>query len=649
MQNINATKKIYTIIGISLLAVIIGISAALWLVNFFSGNVPAAVNNSSYLSATSSLPTAAPIGEPEFQMCINSPVSQNTTVTAEPKYTLKGICNPKYPLYLNDKEIPYSQDGEFSVDVDLKLGKNVFTLKNNETVITRNITYRYIVINAYNPSKQLAVDGETDLVVTVAARVGSVAFAEFQGQKKQLIRQGGEGLAEDAFCNFSAIFKIPKSTSKDQDLGCIKFSATFNDISESFSSGKIICKKTYIPQIAEVVGYSAETFTGNSSDNMTRPTNNYLPKGTVDYVTGTATAYDGKYKNNFLSLRCGRRIYSDMPISLGNRVPVATVYEGYLPDHNELSVLGVNQNDKYTSVTLKTLWKAPFFLDYLPQGYTNPAIQDYTVTAFTAQYIEIKFCYATVFQGEINFPADNPLFSHSQIIGTSSETIVRLFLKNTGDFYGWDCYYDDSNNLVFQFKHPVKVSAADNEFGVNLSGIKILIDAGHGGIDPGAAEGGCVEKERNLNLAYLLKAQLEKTGATVVLSRSDDTSLLSDKRVEVYRNHRPDFLISIHHDSNNSRHLSGFGSYYTTPFSVDAARAVFNRINETSIYSHGNNNKLDWHFFYMTRMTYCPSVLTENGYISNATDRANIMNADINAQKAVAIAKGITDYFKTFM
>ena len=650
------TKKTYIIIISCVAAVALGICGAFALVGAMRGfsktgamiDSSSAQLNSSVSSGISSDESSLPV-EQENTLVVTEPASQKITVT-EPKTVIKGSCDPKHPLTINGKEVKCDENGAFSVEVELKYGNNSFVLEHKGVKSTYNIYYRYIIINSYNPRKSQSFDGGSTLTVTALARAGSEVTAEFNGQSIKLKSSGAAGIAEDDFCDFSGSFTIPAAKGKDQNLGKVKFTASYKGMSESFSSGNIICKKIYIPQIAEVVNFSAETFNGGSSDNCTRPTNNYLPQGTVDYVNGSFTKWDGGFKNNFLSLRCGRRIYSDMQITPGKtRIQVAKVYEGRLPDHNELGVAAVEQGDKYTKITLYSLWKAPFFLDLLPQRYTNPSAQDYTVSAFTAKYVEIKFCYATVFNGTINIPADNPIFSRSEIIKNSDSTTVRLYFKKTGAFYGWDCYYNSANQLVFEFRHPAKVSAGDNPYGVDLTGVKILIDAGHGGIDAGAMSGSCVEKERNLALAKALETELKKTGATVLMTRTGDNTINSNNRIQMYRKLKPDFLMSIHHDSSTSSSANGFGSYYTTPFSKIAANAVFDRTMATGIYNRTNWTKLSWHYFYMTRMTYCPAVLSENGFVSSPFDQQGINDQQKNQIKAKALAQGITDYFRTLI
>ena len=105
---------------------------------------------------------------------------------------------------------------------------------------------------------------------------------------------------------------------------------------------------------------------------------------------------------------------------------------------------------------------------------------------------------------------------------------------------------------------------------------------------------------------------------------------------------KPDYCIAIHHDSNNSKSLNGFGSYYHHPFSKKAAEFVLNHSSNTGIYK---KSTFKFHKYFILRSSVCPVVLTENGYMSNGFDFANIKNEQINDRKAEAIVKSIAEYF----
>ena len=178
----------------------------------------------------------------------------------------------------------------------------------------------------------------------------------------------------------------------------------------------------------------------------------------------------------------------------------------------------------------------------------------------------------------------------------------------------------------------------------------ILLDVGHGykvpgayGMDPNHPEG-----ERNYYLATLLRTELERMGATVVLNRGPYDDLAAEERVQGLKALKPDLCIAIHHDYNTSSRPHGFGAFHSTLFSVDAARYVYEATMGAGIYDEkpeGHRSRFEWHYYFMARMSDCPVVLTENGFMSSPLDHTGIVDHDTNLRKAQAIAAGVARYF----
>ena len=94
---------------------------------------------------------------------------------------------------------------------------------------------------------------------------------------------------------------------------------------------------------------------------------------------------------------------------------------------------------------------------------------------------------------------------------------------------------------------------------------KVLIDSGHGGIDPGkVGVNGAYEKDINLAISLYLKEELQKKDCEVVMTRETDTGLYSEgdrskkvadlkKRVELMNSEKPDAIVSIHQNSFTQR------------------------------------------------------------------------------------------------
>lgn len=401
--------------------------------------------------------------------------------------------------------------------------------------------------------------------------------------------------------------------------------------------------------IAEVIQVNVETFDGDTYDDYSHPTNNYLPEGTVDYCASEIVYGSGM---KYVQLRSGHRVYLEKKIYPPVRKEKEVKqYEGWLPDHNEISVVSLQTEGRHSVLTLDCLWKAPFYFEFNQSGYANPdggSSRDYAISGNNISYIDITFCYATSFSGKVTIPADHPLFKSAEVIKNESDYTLRLFLRKSGGFYGWYAYYNENDQLCFQFLNPAKVSVADNQYGANLSGVTVMIDVGHGGVDGGAvgtdADGNQYEEaDVNLTLANALKAELESMGATVIMNRYDDTAIDINARQEDLIAKSPDICVAIHQNSYSSANVSGFDSMYFTPWSHLLAKNIHSYTNEAGIYSKA---QLKWSVgYFMMRQSVCPVVLTENGYMSNPDDLAGMIDSAVVQNKAVAIAHGIADYF----
>ena len=105
---------------------------------------------------------------------------------------------------------------------------------------------------------------------------------------------------------------------------------------------------------------------------------------------------------------------------------------------------------------------------------------------------------------------------------------------------------------------------------------KVVLDAGHGGNDPGAiGKNGLREKDVNLDVAKKLSAYLKAEGVATVLTRSSDNFIPLSTRVSIANKSGADLFISIHSNANRARSLSGFEVYYVAPSVSDSKRAAF--------------------------------------------------------------------------
>ena len=602
-------------------------------------------------------------------LVLTGPDLQEQTVMVD-KLIFEGVSDPAKSLKINGIEAKRNADGSFSVPVLLTLGENEIKLVYDGQEQIFKVTRRYAVESCEPMGDQKYSSGAT-IYFKVSARGGSKVEVSFNGKTISLAEdkfQMGTDTAE-GFLLYTGEYKLPNTNVNDVSLGAITYKITCDGITETLTSGTITCLRpadilasnsAVTPQygkyinvgsgyIGKIITFSAETFNGKTEDDYSHPTNNYLPEGTMDYCS-THTVVLGKLK--YVVLRSGHRVYLDKRNNPTlAMVDIVDQFRGKLPDHNEIGFVSMVEEGRHTILTLDCLWKAPFWFDIKPQKYQYPANssdRNYSITNFTAEYIDITFCYATKFTGEVKIPANNPIFKSAELIRQDSDCVLRLYLKKTGGFYGWDCYYNDQGQLCFQFLNPAKVTTADNVLGADLSGVKVVIDVGHGGSDPGTVRENykgqdVYEADRNLALAKAVKEQLEAAGATVILNRTTDVRITVDERAKMLKQEKPDFCLSVHHNSiGDHPEWDRFETFYFTPFAQLATSFIKDRTAEIDVYS---SSIMNWHHFFLARQTVCPVVLTENGYMScNAALDKTLDPAAIEA-KAQAIAKGIADYF----
>jgi len=180
-----------------------------------------------------------------------------------------------------------------------------------------------------------------------------------------------------------------------------------------------------------------------------------------------------------------------------------------------------------------------------------------------------------------------------------------------------------------------------------LRGIKIVIDPGHGGHDPGA-QGVSVLPEKTINLAVSRKlAQLLATeGARVTITRDADRYLTLDKRGAIAERVRADLLISIHADSAPRAGASGATIYIAreaTAANRRAAKRIVAAMKRARIECLG----LRGAGFRVLVGHSRPAVLVECGYLTNRRDARNLNLPAYQAKIAAAIADGVIRHFAT--
>lgn len=183
----------------------------------------------------------------------------------------------------------------------------------------------------------------------------------------------------------------------------------------------------------------------------------------------------------------------------------------------------------------------------------------------------------------------------------------------------------------------------------------IVIDAGHGGRDPGACVNGVFEKSINLDIAKKLRRQLLQRGYTVILTRATDTSITKYKvegsyqkasllkRAAIANKYNAAIMVSLHCNSDRNSNFSGAQVYYYNVSEKGKKLAL--AIQEEFAYKHLTERGVAVGDYSLFRNTAMPTVIVEAGFLSNKNDRSALTQSWYQDKVAQAITLGIDKYF----
>ena len=186
------------------------------------------------------------------------------------------------------------------------------------------------------------------------------------------------------------------------------------------------------------------------------------------------------------------------------------------------------------------------------------------------------------------------------------------------------------------------------------SGVIIVIDAGHGGNDPGKVSSeGIKEKDINLSIALKLKEELEKRGARVILTRDCDKCLADEgttnkkksdmiNRMEIVNNSKATLLISIHQNSYSDVNVKGAQVFYYggSGESKKIAESIQKMVKKEVDVDNNRVAKAD-NNYYILRKSVCPAVIVECGFLSNPEEAGKLTDEEYQQRMASAIAKAV--------
>lgn len=173
----------------------------------------------------------------------------------------------------------------------------------------------------------------------------------------------------------------------------------------------------------------------------------------------------------------------------------------------------------------------------------------------------------------------------------------------------------------------------------------VVLDAGHGGDDPGATVGETYEKDINLAVALLVQEQLAgQENIIVKMTRAEDVFVSLSDRAAYANTEKADLFVSIHANAlENNTDYSGVFTFYHPKKSSSQKGA--NLIQKAVISATGANDRgVRSEDYAVLRETEMPAVLVETGFMTCPAELALLVDGDYQCQLADGITQGIIEY-----
>ncbi len=187
-----------------------------------------------------------------------------------------------------------------------------------------------------------------------------------------------------------------------------------------------------------------------------------------------------------------------------------------------------------------------------------------------------------------------------------------------------------------------------------LSGKIIIVDAGHGGADPGTISNDIYESNINLAISKFLELELTKVGATVILTRDGNYDLSSpnarwrkksdfDNRIKLINNSGANMYLSIHLNYLTDSKYSGAQVFYNNEENKEIAMVIQETLNN-KLQNNRDIKKIPQKTYMYDKLTV-PGVLIECGFLSNPKEK-NLLNSTSYQQKiATTIKDALINYY----
>lgn len=594
--------------------------------------------------------------KPSFPIRISSP-SKNIS-TSLSNYFLAGIADPALPLSVNGQPITLrSPKGYFGIFLPLAKGVNTFvftqgsesitriigrgvsvaglgttsgtgsnssstsgTNSGNGTVVTlppttsttttpakpKSLAIELVDASLYPQKDEMWQQGEK-ISLTATAPVGATVIAYVGGTAVPMTpKVNGQPASPVAHTNYSAAYTLPPLGLEQNELptGRVRYQMIYEGrVFERESPASLTILGPSSPYWAQVKEDTTDTYPYQQT---AKGAAHFLAKGMLDNITAQS--------GTMVRLASGYWLKQDA-VDISKRPPQNIAIQSALYE----------VGDRIDRLSLMT--------DGKPAAFTRLSGSTLTVDLGPATSM-----------APLQLPP-GALATGAQVIVKDQRAKLILTVPTEAKLAGhW--VELTKNGLIVHLKRPFVVKNDSRP----LMGLKVMIDPGHGGKDPGAVSFQGVqysEKHINLDASLKLRTALQLLGAEVVMTRTQDIDMTLQQRLRLSYQAKPDFFISMHANSIgpevNIANTFGFSAHYSDPIALKSSNALVNMVTK-NLTRKSRGVKRD--NFYVVRGTWAPSVLLETGFVPHPLEYDWLSDSTQQLQLADALAKGILEGLK---
>jgi N-acetylmuramoyl-L-alanine amidase len=577
------------------------------------------------------------------------PPTGHTTVTD--RIFFIGTAPPTGIVTVNDQPINRNRVGHFAPSFPLQIGENNFTIRyqkqTRQIKVIRNSIQPTIspelgfAPNSFTPNASIATQSGEPICFSVIASPQATVVIKLANQIIPLTLQPNTPelpALNAALTGRNQPIILPDT---NKFVGC----GTFTTVDRQLELGKPELQITYNGQTTKKIEAGtvtilsskyfqvAEVIAKNGVVSRTGPSSDY--SHLTPLPPGTRAAITGKF-GDWLRLDYGGWINSKTPkpksvktTTTSNPDFVPTIK--FLPADTTapqtiIRSIGYRQVADRTEIVFPLQTAVPIT--------TQSGMQSLSITL-----------HNTTAQTDVIRLDDNPIISRLDWQQVAPGKVQYTLHFKKSQQWGYQLRYEGTS-LILSLRQPPVLLASSK---LPLTGIKILLDPGHGGKGESGASGpdGSLEKDVNLRISLLLREELQKLGATVVMTREDDRELSLEARVEKINQENAMIALSIHYnslpDDGNLETTQGVSTYwYHAPaqsLAIFMHNYIVKQLNRPSAGTYWNNLAL-------TRPPSTPSVLLELGFIASPNEVEWVTNPTEQSKLAKVIGQGINAWFQ---